>query len=307
MTKLTTETNVNPMALFRAFSSGLSRRDILFMFSREDLQQLVEHFGWSGRVFNDSGCKGVSEENCLFDPIALVEANLSVSKVNYFIKHTGLREISIAPNGGVSERVSLSIRNTVNLTADPNARGIGGSYRTYLRFIVPIDSSINGVTLDGITVLSRDSKSTKLPQLPYIEKLRVLPGHSPLVLRLMSHPDARRRYKFCTTGGRNTVWPWWRTIGSFVVQASGYKRYRSLDHCPVSGFWVATDESGGAGLVAKDGELQYNTTILQDQLTRIKIYQMKKIHARRTETNHRRTKSKIITEEGFTPGNRIRK
>jgi hypothetical protein len=108
LTKLTTETNVNPMALFRALSSGLARRDILFMFTRDDLQQLVVHFGWSGRVFNVTGCKGVSEDICLFDPVALVEANLSVSKVNYFIKHTGLREIIIAPDGGV--RKILSIR-----------------------------------------------------------------------------------------------------------------------------------------------------------------------------------------------------
>jgi hypothetical protein len=279
MTKITTDSDVNPVALFRAFSSGLERRDVLFMFADENLQRLVDHYGWSGRVFHEDGCTSSLSEFCLFNPLAIVEANLSVSKVNYFIKHEGTREIVIAPDGSVNENVTMQIKNTVNLTPEPNARGIGGAYTTYMRFLVPAKTQINDITLDGTPIPSRDVKSKKTPTMPYIEA-----GDGPTNAHTVGvafdvQPGSERHirisYKHAAPlsfgrGGAYMDLLWYKHPGISDTIAKTVIRY------PI--FWVATDEtkevlpgSDRPSFLAKDGQFEYNTTILKDQFIRLKF------------------------------------
>jgi hypothetical protein len=276
MTKITTDRDVSPVLLFRAFASGISRRDILFMFTDSNLQQLVEHFGWSGRVFNTLGCEGVTQESCLFDQLAIAESNMSVSKVNYFIKRSSIHEIIVSPDGGVSENVTINLRNTVNLSDDPNAKGIGGPYTTYMRFFVPTDSSISDVTLDGAPVPSRNKDAKNLPVLPYIEKAETSPPDSqgigvafsvaPGTEKQVRISYKRMRPMVFGRGGGYLDLIWYKHPGVSDNQAKTIIRY------PI--FWVATDESSAKEIpvnLANDGQLEYNTTILKDESLRIKF------------------------------------
>ena len=288
MTKITTTKDVNTVSLFRTFAAGLARRDIQFMFTDDTLQQLVDHYGWSGRVFTENGCKGVPPESCLFDPFAVVEANLSVSKVNYFIKRTSTREIVIAPDGGVSENVTVSLRNTVNQTADANARGIGGSFTTYMRFLVPADSLVRDITLDGVPVASRDTRAKGSPPLPYIESTESPANVRSIGVAFAVDPGSERQLRISYK--RMTPLPFGR--GGGVLDILTYKHPGVSDNVAKTSirypiYWVATDESRGSQLggnppfvfeggqlptfLAKDGELEYNTTILQDQFIRLKF------------------------------------
>jgi hypothetical protein len=135
-----------------------------------------------------------------------------------------------------------------------------------------MDSSINGVILDGIVVSPRDSKSKNLPSLPYTEKAEGPPGAQSLGVAFDVPPGHEKKVQILYN--RRALLPFGR--GGAILDLLWYKHpgisdtvVSTIVRYPV--FWVATDENGGAQLIAKDGELQYNTTILFDQLTRIKF------------------------------------
>lgn len=267
--RLTTDTHINPTHLFRAFVAGLSRRDIQFMFVDGQLQRLVEHFGWAGRIFARAGCPETGVETCIFDPLVINEANLSVSKVNAFVKHKNHREIVVAPDGTITETSTLTLINT----AQDNEPGVGGPYRTYIRFFVPADASVSDITVDGVPIASRDTKTSAIPGIPYIERVDGPATVQGIGVALEVAPGTNRRLRISYTRGIKLP-----VIGKEAVldvlhakQAGISDGEQSLTiRFPV--FWKATAERSNAEpLVAKDGELQYNSTLLTDLLLRIRF------------------------------------
>ncbi len=267
--KLTTDRNINATQLFEVLVLGISRRDVQFMFADTELQALVEHFGWAGRMFTDPGCEGVEQERCVFDPFAVNEANLSVSKVNAFVRHANHREIVIAPDGGITESFTMTVANT----AENNEPGIGGTYRTYMRFFVPTDALISEITLDGVPVPSRDMAARTLPALPYIERVEAPDSSQGIAAAIDVIPGASRRLRISYTRQEKLV----TSAPDTVLDVLQYKQaglgdvaQTTVIRFPV--FWKAADESvGSSELVAKDGEFEYNTSVFTDLSLRIRF------------------------------------
>jgi hypothetical protein len=82
ITKITTSRTTNMAALFRAMTTALAGHDLLMMFGQGELQSVVAHYGWAGRVPSTTGCIGTDAASCSFDPMVAVEANMGVNKVN---------------------------------------------------------------------------------------------------------------------------------------------------------------------------------------------------------------------------------
>ncbi|HUD20028.1 MAG TPA: DUF4012 domain-containing protein [Patescibacteria group bacterium] len=286
LTTITSEKNINPILIFRAIATGLARKDILFMFTDAPVQQLVEYFGWAGRMFQTEGCSGVDKTFCVFDPFAAVEANVGVNKVNYFIKRSANRQIVIAPDGTVSESYSLTLRNTSNESNAGKTKGVGGAYLSYLRFYIAGDALVNDVTLDGQPVPSRDPKQKIAPRVPYIETTQAPEGARGIGVAFSIDPGVERTlrisYKRSTRlsfgrGGATLDLLYYKHPGvsdqnlSTVIQYPLY--WGAQDESPrqeetvAGGFLSGSSQS--PSLVAKEGQLEYNTTIVQDQSNRI--------------------------------------
>ncbi len=166
MDGLVNNKTISPTGLFRVVTDSLASHDILFYFADPELNQLVSQFGWSTRVFNRSGCEGVSRGACFFNPLAINEANLGVNKVNYFVNRSIERTIDIQPDGTVSEATTLSLQNT----SRGKPQDSGGPYRLYLRYFLASDATIDRVDLDGAAVPFRTATNTpSLSTLPYAE------------------------------------------------------------------------------------------------------------------------------------------
>jgi hypothetical protein len=271
VTKLTSDTSVNSLAVFRAITAGLMRKDILFQFTDTNLQQLVEHYGWGGRVPADAGCDGVEKEFCTFDPFISIEANLSVSKVNYFVKRSGVREITIAPDGGLTESWSLTIRNTSNAT-EHQTQGVGGTYLPYIRFFMPPGVQVHDVTLDGQPIHSRDPKLKGIPAIPYVENTIVTSDLMGLGVAIEVPAGTQRTLR--VTVSRITPLPFGR--GGSVLDLLYYKHPGISDEgmdtiirYPI--YWTVTPENTNQTFLAKEGQLEYNSTILQDQIIRLRF------------------------------------
>ncbi len=279
ITRLTTDKTIPPEDLFRAFSYALERKDIMFYFRKPELEELAEHFQWAGRLFPIQGCHGVKAEICLFDPFIFSEANVSVSKVNYFVKRSILREIVIGLDGQITETVTADIRNE----AAGEERGVSGSYFTYIRFFVPGDASIQDVTLDGATVPSRKTTDTTRPEFPYIERVDAPEKMTGLGAAIEIAPGASRQVKI--TYKRGIVFPMTLNRGSEAVLDVMYSKQPGVSGMPLvtrvyyPAGWHMSDESRILGtdrsgaLIAKEGEFEYNNTVSADQFVRVRFLQ----------------------------------
>jgi len=251
-------------------------KDIQFMFTNTNLQQLIEHFGWGGRVGDAQACTGVEKEYCTVDSIIPVEANLSVNKVNYFVKRETLREISIAPDGTISETVSFTIRNTADVVPQGSERGIGGSYVPYMRFFVPFDVRIGDVALDGMPVAVRNPKEKGKPVLPYREEALTNSGLRGIGIAFEVQAGTRKTVRITFTHAKPL--PFGR--GGATLDLVYYKHpgvsdeiIRTVIRYPI--YWKAIYDNSMSHqdqtFLAKDGQLEYNSTILQDQLIRLRF------------------------------------
>ena len=269
ITKITTSRTTNMTALFRAMTTALTGHDLLMMFGSSELQSIVAHYGWAGRVLSTTGCIGTDSTSCSFDPLVTVEANVGVNKVNYFVTRTLDRLVTINSNGSMSETVTVIVKNT-------SGQDRGLSYRTYLRFLLPPDVAVAGVTLDGVAVQPRKD-TTNIPHFPYLERTDVTANS--YVLGVGVDIPAGRETQLSITYTRDNVvhfGPSGAVVDLFVQKQPGVSAtpVHTVVRYPTA--WTAGLEeqasgAGGQDFIANAGQLEYNTVLDRDILTRIRF------------------------------------
>ena len=277
LNKITSDPSINPVSLFRALTSALSRKDIQLMFTDSAIQELVDHYQWSGRLFSVPSCIGVDEASCVFDPVAAVEANMSVSKVNYFINRSATREVTVAPDGSIRESFSLTLKNTADTATQSATPGLGGGYLAYIRLYTASDAQFSDVSFDGTLIHSRDPNQKGKPTIPYIEPSTGPSNVHTIGMAVGIPPGTEHTVRVTFTRTR----PLSFGRGGAVLDLLNYKHpgvsdetMTTIVHYPI--YWVVKDEgTEGAGashtFVAKDGQVEYNTTIQEDQLIRLRF------------------------------------
>lgn len=128
---------------------SLEKKHLQVFLHNKSAQVAVSFLGFDGAV-NQPFCVG----NCYADWFGMVEANVGVNKVNYFLQ----RELSFS--GYLSGRnlkrfLTVRLKNSAN-----SALGDAGRYKTYLRLMLPIGASVNDVA-----VTSGSSKETQIPEI----------------------------------------------------------------------------------------------------------------------------------------------
>lgn len=275
--KLTSSKNVPPAAVFRVITGAIDRHDILFYFNDPRLESLVDSFGWAGRVPVRQDCLGNMQASCFFDGLALVEANLGVNKANYFVKRSGTRQIAIGEDGIATETITLVYRNS----ASSDAIQGGGVYRNYLRFILPSDSQLSLITLDTVRVVGRDPKQKAPPPVPYWETEESSAGVNVVAVALDVPPGKESRLTLSYRRGRGMSFgPEGAIYELFMQKQPGVSEtpWQTTVKYPI--FWAATAETenspqeavvGSKLFLAKETQLEYNTTLTRDDTIRIRF------------------------------------
>jgi hypothetical protein len=269
ITKITTSRTTNMPALFRALTSALSGHDILLMFGSAELESVVTHYGWAGRVPSTTGCIGEPPGRCSFDPLITVESNMGVNKANYFVSRIVDRQLTIDAHGSISETITLIIKN--GSTQDQNV-----PYRMYLRLLLPPDVAVAGVTLDGAPVLPRKDVSTT-PSLPYFERTDIT--STSYVLGIGADIPVASEKQLSITYTRNNVVSFGESgalVDLFIQKQPGVMGTPVHTVVRYPPEWTAGIEeqasgSGGVDFIANTGQLEYNTVLDQDRLTRIRF------------------------------------
>ena len=133
----------------KAFYNGLEERHVQVFVHNKAAQRAVSELGWDGAV-SEINCSG----NCYPDYFGIVEANLGVNKTNYSIKRDAAFSVEIV-GGVIKRRLALRFENTGSQLA-----GLTGTYKVYVRLIVPQDSDF--LDAEVVAYDSRDVKSLEV-------------------------------------------------------------------------------------------------------------------------------------------------
>lgn len=252
--RVTSDRSLSSGGLLSVLTQSIQSRDLQFYFSDPELESLVQQWGWSGGV-GSYDCQPVSRDTpCVGDGVSVVDANLGVNKSNFFVTKEAASQVVISPNGDIDTVLTMRIKNS-----SPDQRDGGGTYQSYMRFIIPSDAQIRSVTIDDADVPLRDVSNPVPPPAPYwvnegISDKRVV--HVPFSVAPRKEKQLRIR---------------WFRPSAIVFAEKGTYQFALRKQPGVSTFpwsmdieypqtWEAVGEAG----VAKPGFITYNTDLTKD-------------------------------------------
>lgn len=129
-----------------ALGRSATNQDLQINLTNQAENSSIVSFGWSGVLVTPQCPAQFSDVPCVIDTIAQVEANVGVNKANYHIERQVTHDIVVQANEIVHKR-RIVLKNTASSNAWPK-----GPYKSFTRFYVPTDSSLIGITVDGVAV-----------------------------------------------------------------------------------------------------------------------------------------------------------
>ncbi|MFH1289620.1 MAG: DUF4012 domain-containing protein [Patescibacteria group bacterium] len=163
------------LALGSSVASSLSSKDIMLYFDEKQVGDLIYNLGWDGGI-KKINCI-IEGYHCIADYLMLVEANLGVNKANYFVERKVSHQVNLGKNGEITEELQIIYQNNSKTEIFP-----GGSYKNYLRILVPGGSEIEKVLIDDqevkeksifVTDISGKTSFGFLVNVPIMEKMEV--------------------------------------------------------------------------------------------------------------------------------------
>ena len=142
LTKLVTEENILDGKLAINLFKSLKERHLLVYFTNPTLEDEVSMFGWSGQLTLPKNC----DDNCLSDFIQVVDANLGVNKVNYYINRKIQDEVVFSADK-LEHTTRITFKNT-----SPNSSKWGGDYKNYARVFVPMDAELISARVEDLSL-----------------------------------------------------------------------------------------------------------------------------------------------------------
>ncbi|MGB9911473.1 MAG: DUF4012 domain-containing protein [Microgenomates group bacterium] len=141
--------NKKKLEIAYALYRSLEEKNILLYFNNSQEQKEIFNLGWDGGLKNIN-CQKLSkeqEEECFGDYLMIVEANLGVNKVNYFVERNVDHFAEIDSEGRIKKSLIISYVNKSTSEKFP-----GGKYKNYLRIIVPKKSELMELKIGGKAV-----------------------------------------------------------------------------------------------------------------------------------------------------------
>jgi len=124
------------LRLAKALEKGLARKEILASLQSVEAADFFDRRGWNGAIRGVTG-----REDMLADYLMLVEANLSIRRLNYFVEREVVQEATILADGRMEAKTQLKYFNR------SDGQAPGGLYRNYLRVYLPLQSQLKSIKL----------------------------------------------------------------------------------------------------------------------------------------------------------------
>lgn len=137
--------DVSLVKLGKSIKKALDEKQIVLYFDNLDLQKNVDLYGYSGKIVLPI-CKR-EPANCINDNLALIEANLGVNKVNFFIKKLINLKVNIASDGQIANFLTVEFNNNSSFGSF-----LGGVYKNYFQIYLPRSASVQEMKIDNLIV-----------------------------------------------------------------------------------------------------------------------------------------------------------
>lgn len=171
----------DPLQLSTAVVEGFDQKDMVLFMNSETSQKKLDELFWSGRLATPF-CPPTATLNCYADFQFPLDANLGVNKTNFFVDQTYSTKTTIDDTGLIKTTVTIQYTNNSLSEVFP-----GGTYKNYFQMLLPADSSLNSILVDGVQLTSYDSETGKhkvvgflMEILPQAKKTVTLTYHSSL-------------------------------------------------------------------------------------------------------------------------------
>lgn len=131
----------------RALLKAVSRHEIMVWFASPPQESLAETGDISGEVIPQTCHPQLTALNCHADTIYLNESNMSVNKLNYYLKRTQNLIVEITPSGQINYVLNYDYSYPV-----PAPNTIAGPYKAYYQLYLPSGAQNTTIALDAQTL-----------------------------------------------------------------------------------------------------------------------------------------------------------
>lgn len=275
LARITDPSATNPVDLLKTVDVALTRKNLLVYFTNDAAQSLADRFQWSGRMRMSEGCQTRGTAECISDYVYVVDANFGVNKVNYFVNRDEIHSVAFGPAGDIAATLRVIYTNTAR-TDSPG----GGVYRNYARIYLPADTIVSEIALDGIRVPTNTDGSGIVP---YVEPVADAENLSGVAIVFDTPPGSSREISIQYQHARSL--PVGNTMQYDLLHQKqpGLFRTTTKTIFTYPPGWNITGERINAlvstlsaegrqdDFVAKSGQLEYNSNLLQDTYLRLTI------------------------------------
>lgn len=141
--------------LLRAFGDDISAKHIVFYFMDENLQSIAEKLNIAGKVADTKE-----------DYLMVVDSNLGGAKANLFIKEDVLQEMTIANDGTVTKKLTVTYTNTAppsNCNLEAGQLCLNATMPDVVRVYLPLGSKlVEAIGFDDQVEVKEDMGKTVL-------------------------------------------------------------------------------------------------------------------------------------------------
>ncbi|MBI4999237.1 DUF4012 domain-containing protein, partial [Candidatus Gottesmanbacteria bacterium] len=134
--KLATDKSFPWLGIAKAVEEATQEKHLAVFFDEPLPQKLMSEQGWGGEIKMENGKK-------IEDYLMIVDANLGVNKVNYFVKREIKKEMEAKDNFLFTKTI-LNYENT-----SPANVSFGGVYKNYLRVLIATGATLEKIIIDG--------------------------------------------------------------------------------------------------------------------------------------------------------------
>ncbi len=135
---------VDVKTLFSQIKKSLDEKQITLFFEDQNIQSFFDSSFWSGRVIDP---KCTLSEDCITDYVFPYDANVGANKANFFVNRFINLKVNIDSQGKITHFLSLQYKNESPAEIFPT-----GYYRNYFQILLPLNSTLNQITKDGVLV-----------------------------------------------------------------------------------------------------------------------------------------------------------
>lgn len=145
----------DPLLLSTAIVEGFDQKNMVLFMNSQSSQKKLDELYWSGRLATPF-CPATAKSNCYADFQFPLDANLGVNKTNFFVDQTYATKTVIDDSGLINTTVTIDYVNNSLSEVFP-----GGTYKNYFQILLPADSQLTTLLVDGNRLPSYDSQTGK--------------------------------------------------------------------------------------------------------------------------------------------------